>query len=148
MLRSTEIKFERAESELSLLLKKNIMHGESSVVSSYCILIIIRQLMSLKFQHKEISNTCIFKHMQLILFVYTLFNGEKRESIKEKVLLKCSEFTFLIDIFEDNHNIERDHFERDSVKVMKNRLLVAIMRRNSNLYQLGSVTSVNHGNCH
>ena len=86
--------------------------------------------------------------MQLILFVYTLFNGEKRESIKEKVLLKCSEFTFLIDIFEDNHNIEGDHFERDSVKVMKNRLLVAIMRRNSNLYQLGSVTSVNHGNCH
>ena len=77
--------------------------GRNSVVSSYCTLIIIRQL-----------------------FVYTLFTGERRESIKEKVLLKCSYFTFLIDIFEDNHNIERDLFERDSViNVMKNRLLVA-----------------------
>ena len=89
--------------------------ARNSVVSSYRILIIIRQLNSLKFQHKEISNTCIFKHIQLVLFVYTLFTGERRESIKEKVLLKCSYFTFLIDIFQDNHNIERDRFERDSV---------------------------------
>ena len=122
--------------------------ARNAVVSSYCILIIIRQLKSLKFQHKEISNTCIFKHMQLILFFYTLCNGERRESVKEKVLLKCSWFTLLIDIFEDNHNIERDRFERDSVKVMKNRLLVAKNARKFQLYRLGSVTSVNHGNCH
>ena len=79
--------------------------------------------------------------MQLVSFVYTLFNGEKRESIKEKVLLKCSYFTFLIDIFEDNHNIERDRFERDSVRVLKNRLLVA---KNSRKFQFISTWPQSH----
>ena len=41
------------------------------------------------------------------------------------LLLKCSYFTFLIVIFEDNHNTGRDPFKKDSVNVMKNRLLVA-----------------------
>ena len=35
----------------------------------------------------------------------------------------------LIDIFEDNYNIVRDHFETDSVNVIKNRLLVAKKQR-------------------
>ena len=42
--------------------------------------------------------------------------------------------------------MKRAHFERDSVNVMKNRLLVA--QGNPNLNQLGSATSVNHGNYH
>ena len=49
ILRSTEIKIEVAESELSLLLKNNIMLVRNTVVSSYCILIIIQQLKSSKF---------------------------------------------------------------------------------------------------
>ena len=36
---------------------------------------------------------------------------------------------YLIDIFQDNYNIARDHFETDSVNVMKNRLLVAKKQR-------------------
>ena len=39
--------------------------------------------------------------------------------------MKCISFTFLIDIFEDNHYIECDCFKRNSINVMKNRLLVA-----------------------
>ena len=47
------------------------------------------------------------------------------------VLLKCTYFTFLIVIFEDNHNTGRDPFKKDSVNVMKNRLLVANNTRKS-----------------
>ena len=36
---------------------------------------------------------------------------------------------YLIDILQDNYNIARDHFETDSVNVMKNRLLVAKKQR-------------------
>ena len=32
---------------------------------------------------------------------------------------------YLIDIFQDRYNIVRDHFEIDSVNVMKNKTLVA-----------------------
>ena len=55
---------------------------------------------------------------------------------------------YLIDKIEDNHNTVCDRFETDSVNVMKNRLLVGKKQGNFNVYQLGSVTSVNHGNCH
>ena len=60
ILRSTEIKIEVAESELSLLLKNNIMHVRNTVVSSYCILC--------SFKIKRI----IFKQMQLLLFTGTV----------------------------------------------------------------------------
>ena len=36
---------------------------------------------------------------------------------------------YLIDIFQDDYNIVRDHFETDSVNVMKNRSLVAKKQR-------------------
>ena len=35
------------------------------------------------------------------------------------------QLVYLIDIFENNYNIVRDRFKADSVKVMKNRPLVA-----------------------
>ena len=61
-------------------------------------------------------------------------------------LSSLTSLTLLIDIFEDNQNIEQDRSERDSVNVMKNRLFVT--KDNFNFYPLGSVTSVDHGNCH
>ena len=41
---------------------------------------------------------------------------------------------YLIEIFQDNYNIVRDHFETDSVNVMKNRPLVARNKGNLNIY--------------
>ena len=117
--------------------------ARNSIVSSATVqvLIIIRQLKSLKFQ--EISNTCswfysfityLLKRDEKVSKKCTSHNSiETRQLlIKEvglfliigKVLLKCSQFTFIIDIFEDNHNIDRDHFQTNSVNVMKNRLVV------------------------
>ena len=39
---------------------------------------------------------------------------------------------YLIDIFQDDYNILRDHFEIDSVNVMKNKPLVAKQRNKGN----------------
>ena len=47
---------------------------------------------------------------------------------------------YLSDIFQDNYNIVRDHFETDSLNVMKNRSLVAKKQVNFNIHQLGSVS--------
>ena len=41
---------------------------------------------------------------------------------------------YVIDIFEDNHNIVRDPFETGSVNVMKNRLLVAKKHKEISIY--------------
>ena len=73
------MKFEGAESELSLLLKKNIMHGQKFSCEKLMSTIIIRQLKSLKFQHRELSSTCFFKHIDwLYSFIpYLLERGEK-----------------------------------------------------------------------
>ena len=88
------------------------------------------------------SNTCSW------FCSFTLFSGERRESIKEIYILifdlnqitigKSSWFIlsigkgfiekqliYLIAIFQDNYNIGRDRFETDSANVMKNKLLVA-----------------------
>ena len=46
---------------------------------------------------------------------------------------------YRIDIFEDNYNIVRDHFETDSVNVMKNRSLVAEKQRKSQYILAASV---------
>ena len=51
-----------------------------------------------------------------------------------------------IDIFEDN--IVRDRFERDSVNVMKNRLLLAKKQRKSQYILAWLNLSENHENCH
>ena len=53
-----------------------------------------------------------------------------------------------IDIFEDNYNIVRDRFERDSVNVMKNRPLVAKKQRKSQYISAWLNLSENHENCH
>ena len=66
ILRSTKIKFEVAQSELSLLLKSNIMHLRNIVVSIYGVLIIIRQLKSIY----------LFTR-QFICLPYMLEKGEK-----------------------------------------------------------------------
>ena len=44
-------------------------------------------------------------------------------------------------ILEDNHNVECDRFENDSVNVMKNRLFVGTQGSFS-LYQLGSAMEI------
>ena len=44
------------------------------------------------------------------------------------------QLVYLIDIFEDNHNIVRDRFETDSVNMMKNRLLVAKKHKKISMY--------------
>ena len=55
---------------------------------------------------------------------------------------------YLIDIFQDDYNIVRDHFETDSVNVMKNRSLVAKKQREFQ-YILAWLTLLeNHVNCH
>ena len=52
------------------------------------------------------------------------------------------------DNFGDNYNIVRDRLERDSVNVMKNRLLVAKKQRKCQ-YKLAWLNlSENHENCH
>ena len=56
---------------------------------------------------------------------------------------------YLIDIFQDDYNILCDHFETDSVNVMKNKSLVA-KQRNFNKFQyiLAWLSlSENHENC-
>ena len=53
-----------------------------------------------------------------------------------------------IDIFEDNYNIVRDRFERDSVNVMKNRPLVAKKQRKCQYILAWLNVSENHENCH
>ena len=54
---------------------------------------------------------------------------------------------YLIDIFQDNYNIVRDRFETDSVRVMKNRSLVAKKQRKFQ-YTLSLLSlSENHENC-
>ena len=55
---------------------------------------------------------------------------------------------YLIDIFEDNHNIVRDLFEIDSVSVMRNRPLVAKKQRKFQYVVLWLSLSENHENCH
>ena len=52
---------------------------KNTIVSSYCVLIIIRQLKSLKLQNKE---NYFQTHAAGLLFV-NLFSGERPESIKE-----------------------------------------------------------------
>ena len=53
---------------------------------------------------------------------------------------------YLVDIFEDNHNILRDCFETDSVNVMKNRLLVAKRHMEISMY-LAQLDKKTHENC-
>ena len=55
---------------------------------------------------------------------------------------------YLIDIFQDNYNIVRDRFKTDSVKVMKNRLLVAKKQRKFQYILAWLSLSENHENCH
>ena len=55
---------------------------------------------------------------------------------------------YLIDIFQDNYNIVRDRFKTDSVKVMKNRLLVAKKQRKFQYILAWLCLSENHENCH
>ena len=50
-----------------------------------------------------------------------------------KVLLKFS-LVYLIDTFEDNHNIICDRFKIDSVNVTKNRLFVAKKQKEISIY--------------
>ena len=125
--------------------------SRNTVVSSYCVLIIVRQLKSLKFSNKE---NYFQTHAAGLLFV-NLFSGERRESITDIYILlidwnyinyittgKRSWFIFqngkgfiemqliyLADIFEDNYNIVRDHFETESPNVMKYMSLVAKKQR-------------------
>ena len=54
---------------------------------------------------------------------------------------------YLIDIFQDNYNIVRDRFKTDSVKVMKNRLLVAKKQRKFQYILAWLSLSENHENC-
>ena len=101
--------------------------------------------------------------MQLVLFVYLIYWRKARKYrrnlhpiIRLKTyyiyiyiyiyIYKSSQF---IDIFENNYNIVLDPFKINSVKVMKNMsLLVKKHKENVIVYQLGAVTSVNHGNFH
>ena len=53
-----------------------------------------------------------------------------------------------VDIFEDSCNIVHDHFETDSVNVMKNRPLVAKKQRKSQYILAWLSLSENHENCH
>ena len=55
---------------------------------------------------------------------------------------------YLIDIFQDNYNIVRDRFKTDSVKVMKNRLLVAKKQRKFQYILAWLSLSENHEKCH
>ena len=55
---------------------------------------------------------------------------------------------YLIDIFQDNYNIVRDRFKTDSVKVMKNRLLVAKKQRKFQYILAWLSLSENHENYH
>ena len=55
---------------------------------------------------------------------------------------------YLIDIFQDDYNIVRDHFETDSVNVMKNRSLVAKKQREFQYILAWLSLSENYENCH
>ena len=75
--------------------------------------------------------------MLLVLSVYVIYWRETRQyqrNVHLIIQLKPSnpgkrfiemQLVYLNDIFEDNQNIVRDRFERNSVNLMKNRLLVA-----------------------
>ena len=52
-----------------------------------------------------------------------------------------------IDTFEDNYNVVHDHFETDSVNVMKNRLLVTKKQRKSQYILAWLSLSENHEHC-
>ena len=54
---------------------------------------------------------------------------------------------YLIDIFQDDYNIVRDHFETDSVNVMKNRSLVAKKQREFQYILAWLSLSENYENC-
>ena len=54
---------------------------------------------------------------------------------------------YLIDIFQDDYNIERDYFETDSVNVMKNRSLVAKKQREFQYILAWLTLSENYENC-
>ena len=77
------MKFEGAESELSLLLKKNIMQWpeiqlwEANVYYNHSAIKVIKVSTQRAFKHM------FFQTHRLALFIYTLFTGERRESIKE-----------------------------------------------------------------
>ena len=65
--------------------------ARNSVVSNYCVLIIIRQLKLLKFQYNKISVTCV-KHMQLFI-PHLLERGEKvSEKCTYRNLIKTSNY--------------------------------------------------------
>ena len=53
---------------------------------------------------------------------------------------------YLVDIFQDNYNIVRDRFERDSVNLMKNRPLVAKKQRQFQYILAWLSFSENHEN--
>ena len=55
---------------------------------------------------------------------------------------------YLIDIFQDNYNIVPDHFETDSVNVVKNRSLVGETQRKFQYISAWLSLSENHENCH
>ena len=57
------------------------------------------------------------------------------------------QLVYLVDIFEDNHNIVRDRSEMDSVNVMKNGLLLAKKHKDISMY-INLALSVNLGYCH
>ena len=54
---------------------------------------------------------------------------------------------YLIDIFQEDYNIVRDHFETDSVNVMKNRSLVAKKQREFQYILAWLSLSENYENC-
>ena len=54
---------------------------------------------------------------------------------------------YLIDIFQDDYNIVRDHFETDSVNVMKNRSFVAKKQREFQYILAWLSLSENYENC-
>ena len=72
ILRSTEVKCEVTEGKLSLLLKHNVIH----VLSTYCALIIIPPLKSLKFLKKE-------NYFQTTGFVCSRYVVEKVEKVSK-----------------------------------------------------------------
>ena len=135
-------------------------------MSSYCVLIIIQQLKSLKFHSKE-----NYFQTHAAGFVRLPYWRKARKYQRELHLIirlkldkttgKRSWFIFqygkgfiemqliyLIDIFEDNYNIVRDRFETDSVNVMKNRPLVAKKQRKFQYILAWLSLSENHENCH
>ena len=98
--------------------------------------------------------------MLLVLSVYIIYWRETRQyqrNVHLIIQLKPSnpgkrfiemQLVHLNDIFEDNQNIVCDRFERNSVNLMKNRLLVAKNTRKFQCILTCSRHIVNHGNLH